>query len=244
MNNPIGWLRPDQVTTGTAYGGVMTMDPHRMMPAYNSQITQNHIGPRYLYFGEPVLPTINIAWDPYRTSASNDPAVTLSYNQPLSCYGPPPAQNEPPPMYKSDLQSTGLSASGTQMPIVASTSHHGHGHAAQESCSVIVTSIQYKAWPSEVSDWIRYQIGEHSLAITNMKIPLADSKHRIRGHAYVTLANTTAAKAVVRILNRKLFQGRVIRAKLLIARTKDVGVGDHDPAIKDTEATKQVSGTR
>ncbi|KAG6047272.1 hypothetical protein E4U39_000608 [Claviceps sp. Clav50 group G5] len=68
-----------------------------------------------------------------------------------------------------------------------------------------------------------------------MNIPLAESKHKLRGHAYVTLANSTAAKAVVRILNRKLFQGRVIVAKLLIARTKDVGVGSHDPAIKDTE---------
>ncbi|KAG6057912.1 hypothetical protein E4U17_000725 [Claviceps sp. LM77 group G4] len=229
MNNPIGWLRTDQITTGTAYGGIMTTDPHRMMPAYNSQTTQNHIDPRYLYCGEPVRPAIiNIAWDPYRTPASNDPAVTLLHNQPPFYYGTPPA-------HTSDLQPTGLSAPGTHMPIVASTSHHGRGHAAKESSSVVVTSIQYKAWPSEVSDWIRYQIGEHSLAITNMNIPLEESKDRIRGHAYVTLANSTAAKAVVRILNQKLFQGRVIGAKLLTARSKDVGVGGHDPAIKDTE---------
>ncbi|KAG6319056.1 hypothetical protein E4U22_004922 [Claviceps purpurea] len=243
MNNPVGWLGPNQVATGIAYGDITAWDSHRMLPNYNSQTTQNHIGTRYLYCGEPVR-LINVAWDPYRIPAPDDPAVTLSYNQPLSCYGPPPIQNEPPPMCKPDLHSIGLSAPVTQMPIITSTFHNGRKRATQELCSVMVTSIQYKAWPSEVSDWICYQIGQHSLAITNMNIPLAESGHRIRGHAYVTLANSTAAKAVVQILNRKLFQGRVVGAKLVTARTTDVGVGGHDPAIKDTEATKQVSDTR
>ncbi|EFY90740.1 hypothetical protein MAC_03103 [Metarhizium acridum CQMa 102] len=104
------------------------------------------------------------------------------------------------------------------------------GYTAEKPCKVVVTSIQHKARQSEVANWIRHQVGEYSLAITGIDIPLVEPKGRIRGHAFITLTNPTAAEAAVRILDQKLFQGRVVSTKLT---TEGVTDAERSKAAKD-----------
>jgi hypothetical protein len=99
-------------------------------------------------------------------------------------------------------------------PMSTSDSHQRSGYTAKEWCKVVVTSIQHRARQSEVVSWILHQIGEYSSAITALEIPIVEPKGRIRGHAFITLANPTAAEAAVRILDQKLFQGRVVSTRM------------------------------
>ncbi|OAA43142.1 Nucleotide-binding, alpha-beta plait [Metarhizium rileyi] len=143
----------------------------------------------------------------------------------------PGASNHPPAM-------GGLNPSDT---------HQRVGYAAEEPCKVIVTSIQHKARQSEVANWIRHQIGEYSSAIAEIDIPLVEPQGRIRGHALITLVNLTAAEATVRILDQKLFQGRVVSTRLTTEGILDAE--RHNPS-KDARArphrsdpAKEPSGT-
>lgn len=88
------------------------------------------------------------------------------------------------------------------------------GYTTEEACKVLVTSIQHKARQSEVMNWIQHQVGEYASAISCINIPLVEPKGRIKGHAFITLTNATAAEATVRILDQKLFQGRVVSTRL------------------------------
>lgn len=115
-----------------------------------------------------------------------------------------------------------------------SDSHPRLGYTAEELCKVVVTSIQHRARQNEVASWIRHQIGEYSSAITGMEIPLVEPKGRIRGHAFITLRNPTAAEATVRILDQKLFQGRVVSTRLTTEGITDAERSN--PPSKDTRS--------
>ncbi|KAK2595772.1 hypothetical protein QQS21_006598 [Conoideocrella luteorostrata] len=106
------------------------------------------------------------------------------------------------------------------------------GYTTQQRRKVVVTSIQQKAKLSDIQNWIRQQIGEHAAAIIGISIPLKENNSQIRGHAYITMANTAAAEATVRMLNQKLFQGRVVSSRL----TKE-GVTDAHRYKPSREAT-------
>ncbi|KAG6008586.1 hypothetical protein E4U21_004226 [Claviceps maximensis] len=120
-------------------------------------------------------------------------------------------------------------------PIVASFPQQGPCMAA-ETWKVVITSIKYEARPSEVSSWIRHEIGEYSQAIMDMEIPVAEATGRLRGHAHVTLSNSVAAGGTARILDQKLFRGRVVSARLLAA--------DLNAESQRSKPTKEAGGAR
>ena len=113
---------------------------------------------------------------------------------------------------------------------------HYSGYTVDETRKVVVTSIQRKSCPHEVSHWIRHQVGEYAAAITDLDIPVDGSKGNICGHAVITLANTTAAESTMRILDQKLFQGRVVSARLAI---RDGSDAQRSKASKDAGSSRQ-----
>ncbi|KAG6040877.1 hypothetical protein E4U41_006789 [Claviceps citrina] len=190
---PVG---PVGVASSIGYGAITVLEPYTAMPeAYNAlAAARNHglaYAPAFGYY---------------------EPAPDTSGMTPAAHFGnsPPYGASQPPvdAQYSPSLQSHSSLALATSPP-------QGPAYAAEGACKVLVASIQHKARPGEVSNWIRHQIGEYSPAIMGMDIPLAEPKGRNRGHALVTLANSAAAEATVRILDQKLFQGRVVSARLM-----------------------------
>ncbi|QPH01771.1 hypothetical protein C2857_005974 [Epichloe festucae Fl1] len=212
---PVG---PVAVATSIAYGGITVLDPYTTVPeAYNALAAARNqaltYAPAFGYYEQPppdapgLMPASHFSSSsPYGAS---QPAVDPQYV--------PSHQPHPSIPYRS--------APRTPRRIRAApkpaSSHQGLAYTPEEACKVVITSIQHKARPSDVSNWIRHQIGEYSSAITGMDIPLVEPKGRIRGHALVTLANSTAAEATVRILDQKLFQGRVVSTRLTAERSAD-----------------------
>lgn len=193
------------------------LDPYTTMPeTYNAlAAARNHAlayAPAFAYYESPPPDTSGLMPGAHFSNSSSYSSSYRATQPPLDTQYPPPHQSHPPTMPYRSTPGTPMHAA----PIGASPSHQGGlTYAVEVACKVVVTSIPHKSRPSEVSNWIRHQIGEYSPAIMGMDIPLAAPKGRLRGHAYIALANSTAAEATVRILDQKLFQGRVVSARLL-----------------------------
>ncbi|KAG6006914.1 hypothetical protein E4U43_000385 [Claviceps pusilla] len=214
---PVGSVGPVAVAKSIAYGGMTVLDPYTTMPeTYNAlAAARNHAlayAPAFAYYESPPPDTSGLMPAAHFSNSSSYSSSYGATQSPLDTQYLPSHQSHPSTMPYRSTPGTPIHAA----PVGASPSHQGGlAYAVEEACKVVVTSIQHKSRPSEVSNWIRHQIGEYSPAIMGMDIPLAEPKGRLRGHAYIALANSTAAEATVRILDQKLFQGRVVSARIL-----------------------------
>lgn len=201
------------VTTTPAYGGPPVLGSYATMPeAYNACLDAT--GNRSL----PYAPGFGY----YEQQPPADPspvAATGHFGRGSPFVGPPSVESQYSSLHPSHACLSCRSASGTPSSLSADA-HQRRAHTAQEARRVLVTSIQRKARASDVSNWIRHQIGEHSSAITALEIPLLEPKGRIHGYALVTLSNPAAAEAAVRILDQKLFQGRVVSTRPMAGGTQ------------------------
>ncbi|KHN95144.1 Nucleotide-binding, alpha-beta plait [Metarhizium album ARSEF 1941] len=198
------------VATTMAYGNMPGLDPYTAMAESYSTIAamRNHTltyAPSFGYY-EP-LPETGVmpagrysGCSQYGASQSADSQYASPHQSHASVYFRTSPGNPDHPPSMAGLKS--------------SDAHQRLGYTAEEPCKVVVTSIQHKARQSEVANWIRHQVGEYSSAITGIDIPLVEPKGRIRGHAFITLTNPAAAEAAIRILDQKLFQGRVVSTRL------------------------------
>lgn len=209
---------PAGPVTAIAYGGMPVLPPYTTMAeSYNAiAAMRNHTltyAPGFCYYEPPVetglMPAGHYSGSSqYGGSQSQDSQYGSSHQSHASIH------------YRS------TAGTPSHVPLMGvglklSDSDQRLGYTADEPCKVVITSIQHKARQSDVANWIRHQIGEYSSAITGMDIPLVEPKGRIRGHAFLTLMNPTAAEATVRILDQKLFQGRVVSARLTTDITTD-----------------------
>ncbi|KAG5980389.1 hypothetical protein E4U55_004075 [Claviceps digitariae] len=214
VSYPFGPVAPVAVATSVAYGGMTVLEPYPTMPgpyptmpeAYNTlAVTQNQALPYVPAFGYYELPPPALdtfALIPAAYSGYSPSFYGTTQLQYVPCHGP------------IDYREPGTAIHVA--PIVPPSCHQGQAYAIDDGPkTVVVTSIQHKSRPSEVCSWIRHQIGEYSPAIMGIYVPRVESKGRLRGHAHLTLANSAAAEATVRILDQKLFQGRVISARLM-----------------------------
>ncbi|EFY98632.1 RNA recognition motif (RRM) superfamily protein [Metarhizium robertsii] len=217
------------VGTTTAYGGMLVLDPYATMAeSYNTiSAMRNHIPtytPGFGYY-EPLPEAGPMPASRYSGSSqyggyrSADAQYASSHQSHASIHF-----RMPPGTSNYTLSMGGPKSSDTRQRL---------SYTAEKPCKVVVTSIQHKARQSEVASWIRHQVGEYSSAITGIDIPLVEPKGRIRGHALITLTNPTAAEAAVRILDQKLFQGRVVSTRLA---TEGITDAERSKAAKDPKS--------
>ncbi|KAG5930410.1 hypothetical protein E4U42_001657 [Claviceps africana] len=182
-------MGPGTAAQSINYDGITVLDPYTTMPeTYNALVAARFsYAPAFGYCEAlppsetpgPVSAAADFGRNPLHGAAK--PALDALY--------PAPCQSHPA------LSHQGTPGTPVTAPLAAFLSREGPAFAVEEACQVVVTSIQHKARPSDVSNWIRHQLGEYSLAILAVDVPAIEPRGRLRGHAYITLSDQAAAQA-------------------------------------------------
>ena len=111
---------------------------------------------------------------------------------------------------------TMAAANTTTMTMAQSDSGPNAPPLATEDCfcKVHLLSLKHAATPRDVEQWVRSRMGDWARTIVGVDVPIDHHKGRIRGSAFVTLTSAAAAGKAVDALQRKLFMGRLVYARL------------------------------